>query len=46
MVLFFVPPTIFVANKKSAVGFVLKYAEENEKFFNILVENDLLVFRE
>jgi len=46
IILFFVTPTIFAANRKSAIGFVLQYAEENEDFFNALVENDLLVFRE
>ena len=45
LLLLFVPATIFSANKKSAVGSVLQHAEENEEFFNMLVENDLLSFR-
>lgn len=46
IVLLVVPVIIFKANKKSAVNFVLKHAEEDQEFFDFLVENDLLIFRE
>ena len=43
--LFLVTPIIFKANKRSAVQHVLSHAEEDEEFFNLLVQNDWLVFR-
>ena len=46
LLLVFVPSTIWKANKKSAAGFVMQHAEDNEEFFNLLVERDLLVIRE
>lgn len=46
LLLFFVTPLIFKATSQSAVDFVLEHAEENEQFFNFLVENKLLVFKE
>lgn len=46
LLLVFVTPMISSAIKKSARQFVLEYAEENKEFFNKLVENSLLVFRE
>jgi len=33
------------ATKESGAQFVLSYAEENEEFFNKLVKNDILIFR-
>lgn len=45
LILFFVP-TIIRANKKSAIGFVLDYVEEDEDFFNMLNQKGLLVFRD
>ena len=46
VLLFLVTPMIFSATKKSAVQFVLEHAEENAEFFDMLVENNLLVFRD
>lgn len=46
LVLVFVTPTIFSAAKKSAAQFVLEHADENEEFFNRLVEKNLLIFKE
>lgn len=46
IVLFFVTPTIFRATKKSAAQFVLEHAEENEEFFDKLVEGNLLIFKQ
>lgn len=45
IVVVFVTPTIASSTKKSASQFVLEHAEENEEFFNRLVEKDLLVFQ-
>ncbi len=44
LLLIFVTPTIMGAVKKSAAQFVLEHAEEDEAFFNMLVENGLLYF--
>ena len=46
LVVLFVTPAIFKANMKSALQFVLDYAHEDEKFFNYLLESDLLLFKE
>lgn len=46
LLLFLVTPTIFSATKKSAAKFVLGHAEESRQFFDMLVENNLLVFRD
>ncbi|MEI7511489.1 MAG: hypothetical protein WCJ84_05005 [Candidatus Peregrinibacteria bacterium] len=45
LLLFFVTPMISSAIKKSAAQFVLEHAEENKKFFQFLVENDILIFK-
>ena len=45
LVVVFVAPLIFAANKRSAVKHVLTHAEENEDFFNLLVSKGWLVFR-
>jgi len=45
LILFFVTPACFSGTKKGAVGNVLRYAEENEQFFDTLVEGNLLTFR-
>lgn len=44
--LVFFTPTISRSVKESAAKFVLEHAEENEVFFNMLVENDLLIFKQ
>jgi len=46
LVLLFVTPAIFRATKKSAAKFVLEHAEESEEFFNLLVEQSMLVFKQ
>jgi hypothetical protein len=46
IILVFVTPAIFKATKKSAAQFVLEHAEENEAFFNKLVELNFLVFKQ
>jgi hypothetical protein len=45
LLLFFVTPTISASVKRSAAQFVLEHAEENEEFFTMLVERDLLTFK-
>ncbi len=40
-----VTPIISRATKKSAAEFVLEHAENNEEFFNLLVEKNLLIFK-
>lgn len=45
LVVVFVAPLIFAANKRSVVKHVLTHAEENEEFFNFLVSKGWLVFR-
>lgn len=39
-------PVIFKANKRSAVQHVLAHAEEDKDFFDYLIQNDWLVFRQ
>ena len=41
-----VTPLIFSAVKKAAANFVLEHATENRAFFELLVQNGLLAFRE
>ena len=45
-ILFFVTPIIFSATKKSAAQFVLEHAENDQVFFDKLVERNLLTFRQ
>ena len=45
LLLLLVTPIIFKAIKASAAQFVLKHAEENKQFFDLLMENDLLFFK-
>ena len=45
LLLFIVTPLIKSGIKQSASQFVLQHAEDNEEFFNMLVSNNLLVFR-
>jgi len=45
VVIFFITPAIYGGTKKSAAQSVLEYAEEDEDFFNQLVEQNLLVFK-
>ena len=42
LVLLFVTPVLFTANKKSAAQFVLEHATENQDFFEPLTEKGLL----
>ena len=44
--LLFATPLISRSVKKSAAQFVLEHAEENEEFFNMLVEKNLLIFKQ
>jgi len=44
LLLFVVTPALSKGTKIAAAHFVLKYAEENEDFFNELVKNDALTF--
>jgi len=46
LLLFLVTPAIFGATKKSAARFVLEHAEESKEFFERLVEENILVFRD
>lgn len=46
LLLFSVTPMIYRAIKHSAAQFVLQYAQENKEFFDRLVENNLLVFKD
>jgi len=46
LLLFFVTPAISSAIKKSAGQFVLEHAQDNREFFEELVRNNLLVFKE
>ena len=45
-IIFLVAPAIFAANKRSAIKHVLSHAEDNEEFFNFLVQKGWIVFRE
>ena len=44
LLLVVVTPMIYSAVKDSAAQFVMEHAENNEEFFNYLVENDLIFF--
>jgi len=44
--LLIVTPQLFKANKKSVSQFILEYAEEDQKFFQSLMHDDLLTFKE
>ena len=46
LLLVFVTPTIAKSVKRSAAEFVLEYASANEEFFTLLIEKNLLEFRE
>jgi len=46
LLLFVVTPVISTSVKKSAAEFVLEHATDNKDFFDLLVSNNLLVFRE
>lgn len=46
LLLLVVTPMIFRATKVSAAQFVLEHAQENKAFFDKLVENNILTFRE
>jgi hypothetical protein len=46
LLLFLVTPMISKATKKSAAQFVLEHAQEDKEFFEMLVESNLLTFRE
>lgn len=46
LLLVFVTPLISSSVKRSAAQFVLEHATNDAEFFDLLVSNDLLVFRE
>ncbi len=46
ILLFFMTPMISRATKKSAAQFVLEHAEENEEFFNKVVGENSLTFKQ
>ena len=46
LLLAIITPMISRSTKESAVQFVLSHAIENKDFFNLLIERDLLIFRE
>lgn len=46
LLLFIVTPIISKSVKKSAAQFLLEYAEEDKKFFKLLLEHDALIFKE
>ncbi len=46
LLLLFVTPLLSSSLKRSAAQFVLEHATQNGEFFDLLVANDLLVFRE
>lgn len=46
LLLFLVTPMIFRATNKSAAQFVLEHAQANKEFFDKLVANKLLVFKD
>lgn len=45
ILLFTVTPIVKRATEKSAAEFVLQHAENNEQFFNLLVERNFLIFK-
>jgi hypothetical protein len=45
-IIFLVAPVIFAASKRSAIKHVLAHAEDNEDFFDFLVQKGWIVFRE
>lgn len=46
LLLFIVTPMIKNGVKQSAAQFALQHAQDNEEFFDMLVSNNVLVFRE
>ena len=45
LLLFIVTPLLSRSTKKSAAEFVLEHAENDEQFFSLLIEKNLLIFR-
>ncbi len=45
LLLIFITPMISSATKKSASQFVLEYAQINQQFYEMLIKNNLLVFK-
>ena len=43
--LYFITPAIFSAVKGSGGDFVIEYAEQDEEFYNMLIDNNLLGYR-
>lgn len=46
LLLFIVTPLIFHSIKKASADFVFEYAEENKEFFDMLVKNNILIFKD